>query len=279
MSYGVAGAFGMPFFGAISVLVNMINNLIPDDEEPFNLRREMMMVMPESVTKGPLNYYLNLEISNRASVANGILFREDPYEIEKYGYLQSMALQTFGPLGNYVLDAPYKLGLMANGEFERGVEGLLPSWARNGLKTMRFAREGARTIDGRPIDEDISGYNLFMQARGFSPANVSSLYETRALSKQYESQVLKRRSKLLQRRYLGLTTGDSELLSETTRDIYEFMARYPELMSQDTLNRSIKSRTAQEQEYVAGIRFNKSFFSNLTPLFDRLEDVNYYGAL
>ena len=279
MSYGVAGAFGMPFFGAISVLVNMINNLIPDDEEPFNLRREMMMVMPESVTKGPLNYYLNLEISNRASVANGILFREDPYEIEKYGYLQSMALQTFGPLGNYVLDAPYKLGLMANGEFERGVEGLLPSWARNGLKTMRFAREGARTIDGRPIDEDISGYNLFMQALGFSPANVSSLYETRALSKQYESQVLKRRSKLLQRRYLGLTTGDSELLSETTRDIYEFMARYPELMSQDTLNRSIKSRTAQEQEYVAGIRFNKSFFSNLTPLFDRLEDVNYYGAL
>ena len=118
-----------------------------------------------------------------------------------------------------------------------------------------------------------------MQALGFSPANVSSLYETRALSKQYESQVLKRRSKLLQRRYLGLTTGDSELLSETMQDIYEFMALYPELMTPDTLGRSIKSRTAQEQEYVAGIRFNKSFFRNLTPLFDRLEDVNYYGAL
>jgi hypothetical protein len=57
------------------------------------------------------------------------------------------------------------------------------------------------------------------------------------------------------------------------------MSRYPGLITPDTLNRSFKSRTAQEQEYVAGIRFNKGFFSNLTPLFDRLEDVNYYGAL
>ena len=279
MSYAIAGAFGLPFFGAISVLTNMINSLLGDDEEPFNLRREMMLIMPESVTKGPLNYYTNLEISNRASVANGMLFREDPYEIEKYGYLQSMALQAFGPLGNYILDAPYKIGLIADGEFQRGFEGLAPSWLRNGAKTMRFAREGATTIDGRPIDTDISAWNLANQALGFAPANVSSLYETRALAKQYEGQVLRTRSNLLKRRYLALTTGDSDLFEETEMKIYEFMSRYPGLLTQDTLKRSFKSRASQEQEYVSGIRFNKSFFQNLTPLFDRLEDVDYYGAL
>tara|TARA_R110002167_G_scaffold50737_4_gene147566 strand:- start:788 stop:3688 length:2901 start_codon:yes stop_codon:yes gene_type:complete len=279
MSYAIAGAFGLPFFGAISVLTNMINSLLGDDEEPFNLRREMMLIMPESVTKGPLNYYTNLEISNRASVANGMLFREDPYEIEKYGYLQSMALQAFGPLGNYILDAPYKLGLIADGEYQRGFEGLAPSWLRNGAKTMRFAREGATTIDGRPIDTDISAWNLANQALGFAPANVSSLYETRALAKQYEGQVLRTRSNLLKRRYLALTTGDSDLFEETEMKIYEFMSRYPGLLTQDTLKRSFKSRASQEQEYVSGIRFNKSFFQNLTPLFDRLEDVDYYGAL
>jgi uncharacterized coiled-coil protein SlyX len=279
MSYAIAGAFGLPFFGAISVLTNMVNSLLDDEEEPFNLRREMMLIMPESVTKGPLNYYTNLEISNRASVANGMLFREDPYEIEKYGYLQSMALQAFGPLGNYVLDAPYKLGLIADGEYQRGFEGLAPSWLRNGAKAMRFAREGATTIDGRPIDTDISAWNLANQALGFSPANVSSLYETRALGKQWEGQVLRTRSNLLKRRYLALTTGDSDLFEETEMKIYEFMSRYPQLMTMDTLKRSFKSRAAQEQEYVSGIRFNKSFFQNLTPLFDRLEDVDYYGAL
>jgi len=279
MSYAIAGAFGLPFFGAISVLTNMVNSLLDDEEEPFNLRREMMLIMPESVTKGPLNYYTNLEISNRASVANGMLFREDPYEIEKYGYLQSMALQAFGPLGNYILDAPYKIGLIADGEFQRGFEGLAPSWLRNGAKTMRFAREGATTIDGRPIDTDISAWNLANQALGFAPANVSSLYETRALAKQYEGQVLRSRSNLLKRRYLALTTGDSDLFEETEMKIYEFMQRYPGLLTQDTLKRSFKSRASQEQEYVSGIRFNKSFFQNLTPLFDRLEDVDYYGAL
>ena len=279
MSYAIAGAFGLPFFGAISALTNMVNSLLDDEEEPFNLRREMMLIMPESVTKGPLNYYTNLEISNRASVANGMLFREDPYEIEKYGYLQSMALQAFGPLGNYVLDSPYKLGLIADGEYQRGFEALAPSWLRNGAKTMRFAREGATTIDGRPIDTDISAWNLANQALGFAPANVSSLYETRALAKQYEGQVLRARSNLLKRRYLALTTGDSDLFEETEMKIYEFMQRYPGLLTPDTLKRSFKSRAAQEQEYVSGIRFNKSFFQNLTPLFDRLEDVDYYGAL
>lgn len=279
MSYAIAGAFGLPFFGAISVLTNMINSLLDDDEEPFNLRREMMLILPEAVTKGPLNYATNLEISNRASVANGMLFREDPFEIEKYGYLNSIALQAFGPLGNYVLDAPYKFSLLAQGEFERGFEALAPSWLRNGIKTMRFAQEGARTIDGRPIDTDISTYNLYMQALGFAPANISSLYETRALGKQYEEQVMAARSKLLKRRYLALTTGDTDLFSETEERILRLDARYPGLISADTLRRSFKSRASQEEEYLAGVRFNRGFFSNLVPLFDRLEDVNYYGAL
>jgi len=279
MSYAIAGAFGLPFFGAISVLTNMINSLLDDDEEPFNLRREMLLILPEAVTKGPLNYATNLEISNRASVANGMLFREDPFEIEKYGYLNSIALQAFGPLGNYLLDAPYKFSLLAQGEFERGFEALAPSWLRNGIKTMRFAQEGARTIDGRPIDTDISTYNLYMQALGFAPANISSLYETRALGKQYEDQVMEARSKLLKRRYLALTTGDTDLFSETEERILKLDARYPGLISADTLRRSFKSRASQEEEYLAGVRFNRGFFSNLVPLFDRLEDVNYYGAL
>ena len=76
-----------------------------------------------------------------------------------------------------------------------------------------------------------------------------------------------------------MTTGDLDLYTENERRIFDFMSRYPQLMTPDTLNRSFKSRAAQEQEYVAGIRFNKSFFNNLTPLFDRLEDVNYYGAV
>jgi len=87
------------------------------------------------------------------------------------------------------------------------------------------------------------------------------------------------RSKLLKRRYLALTTGDTDLFSETEERILKLDARYPGLISADTLRRSFKSRASQEEEYLAGVRFNRGFFSNLVPLFDRLEDVNYYGAL
>lgn len=88
-----------------------------DDEEdaPFNTRQALQEVgLSELILKGPTNRFLNIEVSGRASIANGIGFREDPYEIEKFGYMNSMILQMLGPMGSYVADAPENLGLALN---------------------------------------------------------------------------------------------------------------------------------------------------------------------
>ena len=288
MSYAVGGMFGLPLFGAISTLVTMVANLykyFDDDEDaPFNMRRELRsMGLSELILKGPMNEYLNIEISNRASIANGIGFREEPYEIEKFGYANAMALQLFGPMGSYVLDSleniPLAFSEIAEGELGQGIERLSPSWLRNGIKTNRFLQEGARTRDGRPIDTDINAWNLYMQALGFTPADVTSLYETRALAKQYENQVMERRSELLQDRYLAITTGDAELRRRVDERIRNFRALYPRLITADTLERSYKSRRAAEREYISGIRYSSNFRRELDPLFRRLDNVTYYGGL
>jgi hypothetical protein len=288
MSYAVGGMFGLPLFGALSTLVTMVVNLykyFDDDEDaPFNARRELRsMGLSELILKGPMNEYLNIEISNRASIANGIGFREEPYEIEKFGYTTAMALQLLGPMGSYLLDAPENVPLafneIVNGELSRGVERLSPSFLRNGIKTNRFLQEGARTKDGRPIDTDINAWNLYMQALGFTPADATSLYETRALAKQYENQVMERRSELLQDRYLAITTGDAELRRRVNERIRNFRVLYPRLITADTLERSYKSRRAAEREYISGIRYSSNFRRELDPLFRRLDNVTYYGGL
>jgi hypothetical protein len=260
-------------------MVAALDDLVGDDEdEPFNFRAALKtMGGSELLLKGPLNTALNIEISNRASIANGIGFREDPYEVEKYGYLTTMALQLGGPMGSYALDLPDGLGLLAQGELERGMERLFPSWVRNALKSTRYLEEGVRTRDGRPIDTDLSTWTLYVQAFGFAPADVSWLYETRALAKNYENKVMRKRSSLLKARYLALTTGDTELYDRAMRRINNFRMLYPRLMSGGTLERSYKSRRAAEREYISGIRFNRNFLRNLDPFFAGLENVNYYG--
>ena len=275
MSFSIAGLFGMPFFGAISTLVNMVaalvNTLDDEEEEPFNARREMMLAFPEWMTKGPLNYLTNIEVSNRASVANGLLFREDPYEIEKFGYVGSAMMQAFGPMGNFARNVPYGVRLMAEGDLSKGIEQMVPSFLRNGLKTFRYLDEGVVTNDGISIKDDLTGWMLAKQFFGFSPADLSSIYETRALAKEYEQKVMKRRSTLLESRFMAITSGDRELLRETNRRLAEFRRLYPRLINSRTYESSFKSRQSAQQEYTYGLRFDKNFRRNLDVYFDRLD--------
>jgi hypothetical protein len=275
MSFGVAGVFGMPFFGAAATMANMImameGALDDEEDEPFNLRRAVMDMYPEWVTKGPSNYLTNIELSNRASVANGLLFREDPYEIEKFGYVGAAMMQAFGPLGNFARNVPYGFDLMARGEIARGVEQFSPSFLRNAFKTYRYMDEGVVSSDGLPIMEDLDGWLLAKQFLGFSPANLSSIYETRGLVKDYENKVMNRRQALLEARFNALEAKDFVEVNEIDQRIRQFANLYPRLINPRTLESSFKSRASSLREYKYALRFDKNFLPYGQKYFDRLE--------
>jgi hypothetical protein len=90
---------------------------------------------------------------------------------------------------------------MNEGQTMRGIESLVPSWVRNGMKGMRYMSEGALTLKGDPVEEDIGAYNSLMQIIGFSPASLSSTYEKTSAAKGYDREVAQRKQ-----RYLTSTT-------------------------------------------------------------------------
>ena len=258
MSAALAGINGLPFFGAAATFANIVNAIIGDDDEPFNAKEEMRLFTNEFIYKGPLNYLTNLEISNRIGLANGMLFREDPYSIEQNGYVMTALMQAMGPVGSYALGIERNAGkFLEAGEYGRFFEAISPSALRNIFKTGRFIKEGARTIDGASIDTDINAYNLFMQSIGFTPADLSSLYENRAAALNYEAKVEARKQKILKKYFVGITSGDTKLTSEAEKEFVEFSRLYPELIGPDTLQRSFRSRQSYEQQMIAGLRFNK----------------------
>lgn len=268
MSAAIAGINGLPFYGAAATLANMMGALLGDDDEPFNAKEEMRAFTNEFIYKGPLNYITNLEISNRVGLANGLLFREDPYSIEQNGYVMTAIMQAMGPVGSYALNIERNAGrLLEQGEYGRFFEAISPSALRNILKTGRYIQEGARTIDGQPIVEDLNGYNLALQAFGFSPAELSSLYENRAAALNYQSQVRNKKQKILKKYYMGVTTGDSDLMREALREFNEFSRNFPGLVGPDTLERSFKSRQAYEKDLVLGMKFDKGLQSKLNDKF------------
>ena len=268
MSAAIAGINGLPFYGAAATLANMMGALLGDDDEPFNAKEEVRAFTNEFIYKGPLNYITNLEISNRVGLANGLLFREDPYSIEQNGYIMTAIMQAMGPVGSYALNIERNAGrLLEQGEYGRFFEAISPSAVRNIIKTGRYMQEGARTIDGQPIVEDLNGYNLFLQAFGFSPASLSSLYENRAAALNYQSKVRAKKQKILKKYYMGVTTGDSDLMREALREFNEFSRSFPGLVGPDTLERSFKSRQAYEKDLVLGMKFDKGLQSKINDKF------------
>lgn len=261
-TYGMATVFtgikGMPFYGAISVLAQMINSLFGDEDEPFDFDEFLRNIFGEFFYKGAFNYATNLEIANRAGIATDLLFRDDPRGVAEHGYVLSAMQQMFGPAGTIAVNTGNAVKMMQDGNVERAIETIAPSFVRNFMKGTRFMIEGATNLKGDPVMEDISAYNSLMQGIGFTPADLSSQYERMQAAKGYEREVLTRRTKLLQMYDMGHTAGDFDLMSETNEKIQAFNEAHSNYkITPDTIRRSIKSRDAAEKEMINGVRFNK----------------------
>ena len=261
-TYGMATVFtgikGMPFYGAVSVLAQMINSLFGDEEEPFDFDEFLRGIFGEFFYKGAFNYATNLEVANRAGIATDLLFRDDPRGVAEHGYVLSAMQQMFGPAGTIAVNTGNAVKMMQDGHTLRAIETVAPSFVRNVSKGMRYFAEGATTLKGDPVMEDISAYNSLMQGIGFTPADLSSQYERVQAAKGYEREVLARRTKLLQMYDMGHTAGDFDLMSETTEKIQAFNEAHANYkITPDTIRRSIKAREAAEKEMINGVRFNK----------------------
>ena len=277
--YGMAMAFagikGLPFMGATSTLVTMINALLGDDDEPYDFDMMMRNWTNELLYKGLVNYATNLEVANRVGVANDLLFRDDRRGVAEDGYVLTAMKQAFGPAGSFAMGIGNGAKLVSEGEVWRGIESMVPSFVRNGMKAMRLGSEGALTLKGDPIVEDISAYNVAMQVIGFSPANLSNIYEETAIKKGFEREVMARRSKLLDKYEMAKVSGDSDLMDEVREEIASFNERRIDpkaKITRDTLDRSMRAREAAEKNMINGVRFNKNLMPEINALLEEDED-------
>jgi hypothetical protein len=271
MTMAFAGINGLPFMGVLTTLSTMIEAMFGDDDEPWDLEVEMRSFFGDLLYKGGVNYVTNLEVSNRVGVANDLIFRDDPRSVAEHGYVLTAMSQAFGPLGSFALGAGRGAELVAQGEIARGIESMVPSFVRNGMKAMRFAEEGALNLKGEPIVEDISAYNTMMQVVGFSPADLSNVYEEISLKKEFERDVLQRRARLLTKFYMARKAGDTELEQEVRAEIDAFNEDREDPKARirpDTLRRSEAARKAYEDNIINGVRFNKSLMSEIDDLME-----------
>jgi hypothetical protein len=281
MAFAFAGLRGMPFYGAASVLSEMISALFGDDDEPFDFDQFLKDSTNDFIFKGAFNYATNVEVATRAGVANDLLFRDDPRFIAEHGYMLFAMTQALGPASSLLMNAGRGYEQFQEGNIGRAIETVSPSWVRNGLKGGRYMVEGATTLKGDPVMEDIGAYNSLMQLIGFAPADLSDRYERLQAAKGFEREVGLRRTNLLHLADMAQQAGDYDMLANAREKIAAFNEANPAFkITQNTLDRSARARQAAEKEMIYGVRFNKKlrpvieeqFFSDEEDYFSDEED-------
>ena len=259
LSFALLGGKGLPFFGALTTVMSLFDDIFGDEDEPYDPRVELSDTFGSFFYDGLIGSMLNINISERAALARDIVWRDDPKSIEDYGVLRTGMMALGGPMFSYGIGVEKALTEdFPQGRYMRGFEGLSPTFVRNGLKSIRYMEEGARNRDGDPIDTDINTWNLMTQAIGFTPADLSNTYEQRSSAKNFENKVLQRKQRILNKYKTAKKMGDRSLQAEAVKEANAFRRKFPTLMDDNTLERSYKASVRVDREdTMAGITFTK----------------------
>jgi len=261
----LAGTLGMPIINVIRYTAEAIEAAFGDDDEPWDFNVELRGYLDsvvgataaDVILRGPVSQATGADIASRVGLAD-LWWREPDRELEGqelYAYALEQLAGPMGGIGKSTLEGLQKVG---EGHVWRGVEQMLPKAVKDVLKGWRYHADGATSLRGDPIMEDISARQALTQAMGFSPTALSRQYELNRAAKNYEQHILDRRASIINAFALGVREQDQELLAAARLRIGEWNRKYPEMpITLAGLRTSLRARARYSAQAESGIVLNQ----------------------
>ena len=264
LSFAFAGAQGVPFYGLLEFMYGMFQAAFGDKYSYKDFNNEVRNSIGEFAYKGPANYLTGLEIASRTGFSD-LIVRDDARSKAELGPVRYYFEQFFlgAPMG-MLSSINNGAKMIGEGNWYRGIEAMSPAVVRNGLKGMRFSLEGARTLKGDPIDENIGVYSSLMQMGGFAPAGLVEKYERRTYAKELEKHILQSKQGLYDAYEIALEAGDFDSLGTVMDRVSEFNSAYPEVaITPKSIKASMARRQKQEMNAIYGVQINPKLMSRV----------------
>lgn len=250
-----SGIHGIPLYGAIQLLADLF--VLGEEDDDFNtiVRNHV----GEGWYKGAFNQILS-EAGVGADVASrirltGLLIQENRYNTDPSAeefigyYLGGPALSVGKRVGRGFSD-------LYNGEFQRGVENLLPVGISNAYKVLgRYQQDdGIYSRRGDPIYDDITGGELAAQFFGFAPSEYTRIQEDNQRKKRIDIALSRKASDLRKKYYIATRQGDYSEAREIFQDILEYNRKHPTFrITPDSIRRSMKQHMKTSAEMYNGV--------------------------
>jgi hypothetical protein len=257
-SGAIAGIRGMPAVGLIIWLWNMFQ-----DEDEEDADTILQNYVGEGPFNGLLNYVFGLDIAPRIGMTD-LLFRSLPNQ--EATSLADTAFNMAGPIAGIANRVYDGWGLMMDGEIYRGAERMMPAVIAGGMKSYRYLGEGATTLRGDPITEDIHPGHVIGQALGFAPAGYTRQLERNALVKRVDRNISESRTRLMRRYYLAMRENDFNALMDVQQEMLDFSLKHPEVaITPESIDASVRQHRVTDEmaRQLGGITVNRRRFATV----------------
>jgi len=255
MQGAAAGLFGMPLMGAITIVLNAIGNAVSDDDEPWDVEKELRLGLTElggetfatATVKGLANALTPVNLSSRMNLSN-VFFQEPLKDLEGRDAATEYLSQTIGPFGGMLKKIADGIGMISEGHIWRGIESATPKALGDGMKAIRLAQEGYETLDEEQL-KDASAMEVLFQAIGLGSSNMEVLYTERGYAKAAEASISEARIRLVNKIQKAISKGEPIPREELAK----WQAKHPTWpITYESIHKSIVRTAKNKQE--KGIR-------------------------
>lgn len=274
-----AGASGLPLWGMVAGVMNVMQAVFGDDEEEFDFdnwfknwcNRTFGGFVGDSISRGVVSQVLGADIGSRLGL-NDMWYRDTRKSADEVSAVQNMMVNLLGPTAGLAINSAEALKQFNDGHIERSLETASPALIKNILKGIRLETEGrATTLRGNELIGDITHKEAFTQALGFSPERLAQRQKSNIEMKTMEQKILNRRQALLDGFFMAIDNGDDSMGERVLDKINSFNQAHPGVaIKANQLSASVKTRFKMRAlaESTGGMPINKKLIGELQDMAD-----------
>jgi len=264
----IAGVSGLTAYGMLSSVFGMF-----DDDDELDTDSRWRTAMGETAYKGGINALTQLlggegvDVSSRVGLSH-LLIGSNRFDFDPSA--EKTIVKTLGgPAYGYLSQALFRgVSDIWEGEYQRGIENVLPAAFRNASKaTLRYGPEGANTRRGDPIMGEMGAGLLAAQFLGFAPAEYTRNQERNQVLKGIDRAVNEDRSMLTRKLYIAMRQGDTMGMQEQYKKISDFNEKHPNFrLDPKAIKASLKQHMKTSQKMHDGVLFSPKMRATLEQL-------------
>jgi hypothetical protein len=247
----------------------------------MGLTEEQALMLQRGVKMGPISAVTDLNVGASVSL-DGLWFRNDvAAENSKEAFTNFVFNFFTGPLGSMGQQLASAYDDFNNGDFNRGVEKMLPAFFRGVMKSVRIAGEGEQTRQGAEI-RDAEWYTtgkLLGLSLGFQSTEIAEIQKKNMSAKKMIMAVQKDRQKALadlDKAVQRFENDPSDANEERIEDALIAIDRYNYkngmlAIDGDTVSKSLQGRAQRRMGAVEGLMVTPKEAPFVYPLVERTQ--------